>query len=443
MLPQIEVDNDVYSLALERMAHILDRFDHVAVSFSGGKDSTATLMVALEAAHSDPRFERHLPLRTIFYDEEAIPVETEEYVRRIGQRDDVALEWYCLPVRHRNAASRKHPYWWPWAPEARDRWVRPLPPEAITELKGFPVDDPDARLDIPAANGLLAPPELGNVALCMGIRAAESPIRRGAVRRRKGAEVNYIKKWDEGTSSGNVFKAYPVYDWSTEDVWTAPAKLGWDYNRSYDLMEMMGIGHASQRCSPAFGEEPLQKLHMFAKCFPDVWDRMVDRVPGVGAAARYANTELYGFRGKPVKPDGMPWRDFVVHYVDRFDRDAAREIRHRIATEIRNHYRQASDPIAAYHAHPDTGLSWDFLLSVAMRGDFKARRQAKVRVVAGNGEDGRPKPETWRKYADDIQRSLDAGLFDDLGHPGRRPASGMALVPDYAKDAEHDDHDEG
>lgn len=121
---------DVWTLACERAATIFDTFDHVAVSFSGGKDSTATLQVALHVAASDPRFSRHLPMRTIFYDEEAVPFETEHYVRRMAQRDDVAIDWLCLPIQHRNACSRKSPYWWPWAPEAEPLWVRPLPPRA-------------------------------------------------------------------------------------------------------------------------------------------------------------------------------------------------------------------------------------------------------------------------------------------------------------------------
>lgn len=77
------------------------------------------------------------------------------------------MEWYCLPLRHRNACSRRHPWWWPWAPEAEDRWCRPLPAEALTTLDGFPINPPDARLSAPDVNGLLFPPQRGNSALLM------------------------------------------------------------------------------------------------------------------------------------------------------------------------------------------------------------------------------------------------------------------------------------
>jgi len=57
------VDRDCLSMTLERMEYLFDTFDHVAVSFSGGKDSTACLNLALQIAteKSDCRL-RYLPL---------------------------------------------------------------------------------------------------------------------------------------------------------------------------------------------------------------------------------------------------------------------------------------------------------------------------------------------------------------------------------------------
>jgi hypothetical protein len=58
---------------------------------------------------------------------------------------------------------------------------------------------------------------------------------------------------------------------------------------------------------------------------------MVDRVPGVGAAARYALTELYSYHGRPEKLEGVPWPDFILHYLPRWQpKDAAK-----IAARIR------------------------------------------------------------------------------------------------------------
>lgn len=424
-----ELDVDVYQAALQRCEYIMDTFDKVVVMFSGGKDSTATLQCMLAVAASHPRFARHLPMRVVHYDEEAIPYETEEYVRRIAQRDDVALEWYCLPVQHRNACSRHHPYWWPWAPEDRDKWCRPMPPEGLTTLPGFTSDPPDARPSIPDIMGLLAPGK-AKTALVMGIRAQESITRHRAVTQK--AIDNYIIAVDCPTSHGNVYKAYPVYDWQTTDIWTAPAQLGWDYNRAYDHMEMAGISAGVQRCSPAFGEEPLQKIHTYASCFPDVWAKMCERVPGIGAAHRYALTELYAYRDRPEKPHAMPWPEFIANYLEKFKPAESQFVAERIKKLIRAHYRKTTDPIAPKAAHPHTGISWDFLLTIAMRGDFKNRKQEGARVQAGR------EVHMWNKWATDIAGVLScytavdsaAKAAIELGHPRPITADPHALIPD-------------
>ncbi|WP_405759464.1 phosphoadenosine phosphosulfate reductase family protein [Streptomyces sp. NBC_01420] len=430
--PRLAAGADVYTLACERMAYVMDHHDRVMVSFSGGKDSTAVLNVALEVANSDPRYARHLPLRVVFFDEEAIPMETEEYVRRVAQRPDVALEWYCLPVQHRNACSRQHPNWWPWAPEDEAKWCRPLPPEAITTLPGFPIWPPSERLSIPNTNGLLAPPP-HTTATLMGIRAQESLIRAHAVRLR--SVDNYIIKYKikskdrqaAALDRGNLWKAYPVYDWRTEDVWAAARIHGWDYNGAYDVMEMAGISPGSQRCSPAFGEEPLQKIHVYAQCFPDVWGRMSERVPGIGAAHRYARTELYGYGAKPPKPDGVTWPDFLTHYIAKHGQ-AQPKVAERVRQIIARHYLKTSDPILPTAPHPVTGLSWQFLLTIAMRGDFKERRQESNQLMRHSRE------TYWANYCTELADLLTAGTAGELAHPRPLPADPFTLIPDEYKD---------
>ncbi|WP_284576775.1 DUF3440 domain-containing protein [Streptomyces sp. 2P-4] len=428
-LPRLAAGSDVYTLACERTAYVLEHHDRALIAFSGGKDSTAVLNVALEVANRDPRLHRHLPLRVVFFDEEAIPRETEEYVRRVFARPDVAGEWLCLPVQHRNACSRRSPYWWPWAPEDEAKWCRPLPPEAITSLPGFPVWPASERLTIPNVNGLLAPPPHTTVTL-MGIRAQESRIRALAVRRRP--VDNYLVRHSHGrdrqaaaVDHGNLWKAYPIYDWRTEDVWAAARVHGWDYNRAYDLMEMAGVTPAAQRCSPAFGEEPLQKLHVYAQCFPDVWARMAERVPGVGAAARYARTELYGLGAKkPDKPAGMTWPDFITHYLNQHGPKEQRYIAGRVSESLVRHYRMTTDPILPRSPHPVTGLNWKYLLVLAMRGDFKHRRQEVKQLTDGTAA------SYWAKYTAELAELLADGTTPaELGHPRPLPADPYALAP--------------
>lgn len=358
----------VLDAARDRVRFAYENFDDIQVSFSGGKDSTAVLNVTVEVARELDR----LPVRAIFYDEECISLETVDYCRRVSQLPEVALEWYCLPVRHRNACSDEQPFWWPWAPEARDLWVRELPPEGITELEGFEIWPEDQRRSIPDTDPLVVPKGNRRSAVLMGIRADESMTRRRAVANRR--PENFVIPTVPGVS-----KVYPIYDWSTEDVWTAPAKLGWDVNATYDIFEMAGISHSSQRCAPPFGEEPMGQLWMWAVCFPDLWAKMCDRVPGAAAAARYSRTELYSFGGdRKEKPPGITWQEFIrqrLAETAKSDPELAKYTAYKVRETLRRHYKKTTDPLMPTARHPYSGISWEWLYMLADRQDTKDRKQ--------------------------------------------------------------------
>ncbi len=331
ILRRREVAQNVHDLTIERLHHAYELLDTLAVAFSGGKDSAVVLNLALQVA----RERKRVPLIAHFHDEECIPDETVDYVRRVSQDHDLDLRWLCLPVKHRNACSRKFPFWYPWDPTCRAKWARALPPEGITELEGFEFGK-HSTVDI---EGFLYPPaKYGSVGILLGVRAQESPTRRWAVSRR--TVDNYINRSDEAGSAGNIHKVYPIYDWRTEDVWTAPKTFGWDYNRAYDVMDKWGLSPSSQRCAPPFGEQPMQNLGMFAECFPELWDRMHDRVPGAATAARYSRTILYSYRDKPEKPENISWEDYILSLLDKFSDEGKRLNAARIRDMIRRHYRK-------------------------------------------------------------------------------------------------------
>lgn len=372
------IDKSVYDMGVARTAHAFDLFETIVVSFSGGKDSTVCLNLALAEARKRNR----LPLKVMHFDEEAIPYETEDYVRRVYQIEDLDFDWWCLPVAHRNSCSSEESesIWHCWAPEHEDKWVRPLPPEGKTDAPNFPIWPASARISIPQTNSLLYPPrQYGSVGFIMGIRADESVRRRQAVTRKE--KDNYII--DQGKGQ---FKIYPIYDWSTQDVWRAPKLLGWDYNRAYDMMELAGIAHHSQRVAPPYGEQPMQALWMFAKCFPDVWDKLGDRVPGAKTAARYARGTLYSAGQGGVKEgdlaEGETWEDRVMREIAKFP-DGQREfVTRSIQNTIARHYKRTADPIM-FAPHPVTGISWRMLLKIASKGDFKSRVTPKLTTGAG------------------------------------------------------------
>ena len=366
-----EISKDVLSLAKERIKIAFDRFDTVAVSFSGGKDSTACLNITLEEAKR--RGIKKTPV--FFFDEEAIPFETEDYVRRVAADPAVDLRWFCLPVRHRNGCSREEPWWFPWAKEAQEKWVRPLPPEAITELKGLPTKEQE-RITIPEAVGLLFDPRKdGSVGMVMGIRADESLTRTRAILSGRNRDDLHIIPWSDGTAKNKgLHKVYPIYDWKTADVWTAPQRFNWDYNTSYDVMTYAGISPSDQRCAPPYGEEPMLGLYQFSVCFPDIWGKMQRRVKGADTAARYSRTVLYSYNQRPQKPDDLSWQEFCTNWIEKHPDPYRQIIKERIKSEIKRHCEKTKDPILQT-PHPSTGIGWDYLIMLAVRGDFKGRKQ--------------------------------------------------------------------
>jgi predicted phosphoadenosine phosphosulfate sulfurtransferase len=364
-------DVNVYDAALERFRYLFDNFDKVVVSFSGGKDSTVCLNLAWQVAKEKNK----LPLDVYFWDEEAIHPETIEYVERVRANPEIRFKWLCIPIKHRNGCSRKQPYWHCWNPEEKEKWVRDMPDNVITHIEGFKWGD-----SVPDIAHLVYGPEHGTVADVRGIRADES------LRRYRSVAMKTKNNWIGGPRNGHNYPVSPIFDWTTFDVWTAPRMFGWDYNKSYDLMSMIGVSPSSQRVCPPYGEEPLGGLWIYAQCWPLLWHKMIGRVHGAATAGRYANTELYGF-GKLTLPDGMTWRDWTYALLELYPKDLKAKVAKNISQLIEQHKSKTNRPIHETEADLHTGLSWKFLAMIANRADLKDRRKGNVASNASLARD--------------------------------------------------------
>ena len=360
-LTKHRIDKSVWDAALERIHLLYDHYDFVMVSFSGGKDSTCAYQLALQVATERGR----LPLDMCFVDEEAITPQTVEYLERVLKRDDIRLKWVCLPVQHRNACSRIQPYWYPWLEDDRDKWVRDMPEWAIS-LK----DVPAFKMGMSQADvtPLLYGPELGSVAEIRGIRSQESIRRLQSVTRRE------TDNWITQHPIKNYFyPTSPIYDWTFQDVWLAAQSFD-DYNKTYDILALAGVAPSLQRCTPPFGEEPLNGLWQYSQCWPELWHKMLSRVDGVATAGKYAHTDLYGKKPKEPPPR-MSWKDWSYSLLELYPPDTKRQIAANVVEIIKLHQSKTMRMIPESESDPASGVSWKWLCQIINRGDLKGRKQ--------------------------------------------------------------------
>ena len=385
-----EIEENVYDKSLDRIHHLFKTYDNVVVMFSGGKDSTAVLQLCLEVKK---QLKIDKPLDVVFIDEECIHPPTIEYVERVSKWPDVNLKWFCLPIKHRNSCSYEEPWWYCWDRSKKELWVRELPEQGITEHPSF-IDDAD--MDVESFMKLMY--EGKYYAVVMGIRTQESLRRYRAIASKKGDFAwlrNYkrpIKVAKKKHRYVRAINAYPIYDWKSEDVWKYVSDKGFDYNKTYDIFNKTHLFESwiQQRVCPPFGEEPVRSLHLYKECFPELWDKMLNRVEGVATAMRYANTELYGTglgasTKKEVKPSNLSWREFFDVILDNYDGQKAKEIKGNINRLIKRHYGVTDNPVPDEIPHLISGASWKFFTKVLLKGDLKARQAGSMQIL-GNSE---------------------------------------------------------
>ena len=98
----IYLKQSVYEAAQERITWLFDEFERVIVDFSGGKDSTVILNLALEIADQKGR----LPLTVRFLDQEAEWQGVIDYVETVMMDDRIDPMWLQIPFRLSNSTSQ-------------------------------------------------------------------------------------------------------------------------------------------------------------------------------------------------------------------------------------------------------------------------------------------------------------------------------------------------
>ena len=98
---RIYTDENVCEAALNRIRFVYDEFDVVAVCYSGGKDSSCILDLALRISK-----EKGIKKTPVFFlDQEAEWQTVINYIRETMLRDEIDPKWLQIPIRIFNATS--------------------------------------------------------------------------------------------------------------------------------------------------------------------------------------------------------------------------------------------------------------------------------------------------------------------------------------------------
>jgi predicted phosphoadenosine phosphosulfate sulfurtransferase len=82
----------------------------------------------------------------------------------------------------------------------------------------------------------------------------------------------------------SVFNVYPIYDWTTEDIWIFHAKnIDKPYNKLYELMYKAGLSIHQQRICQPYGDDQRRGLWLFHLIEPETWAKVVARVNGANS----------------------------------------------------------------------------------------------------------------------------------------------------------------
>lgn len=311
---KVYLQENVYEAALKRFEWIFDEFKNVVVAFSGGKDSTVCLELALEVARKKNR----LPLKVLFIDQEAEWQHTVDYVREVMYRPEVDPVWIQCPIRLFNAASFDEDWLYCWDEKDKDHWMHPQDPKAIT--KNVFGTDRFKPMFAAVERWLFNNEPFASIG---GVRTQENITRYTGLT----ASLSYKDiTWGHIDGKGG-YTFYPIYDWGYDDVWTYIAKNKVNYNRIYDLMFNYGVPTHKMRVSNLHHETAVASLMLLQEVERETYNKLCARLPGISTFSQMQANAITITELPDMFTSWKEYRDYLLENLIRPDlRDNFRKL---------------------------------------------------------------------------------------------------------------------
>lgn len=377
---------NVYDAAIQRTVEVYKQGHRVVVAFSAGKDSTVALEIAIEAA----RIAGCLPVEVWMQDEEIMFPGTYEYAERVYNRKEVNFHWFVCHEPSFNIFNRAVPYYWVFDNLLKpEQWMRTPPPYAkLSDHQDiYNVVNPES----------FPPPPGKFLYVLMGVRASESRRRNMMIHTIGGAISGTTKAKNSDLDRSLEMHIRPIYDWSTKDVWLAIKEKGWDYNTAYDVFTRFGIPMERQRIAPVtMTIEGIDKVQMSAKAWPDWFDRLAVRLPGVRLGALYGRQAVV-----PYRHSKDTWKQTYqrVCIDEAPEWIAERAIKYRDLS-VERHAKHSTEPILETKACPMCSMgriSWSKMTYNMYNGDPFILSTTETALGQVEPEFFRPGAGTWDK----------------------------------------------
>jgi predicted phosphoadenosine phosphosulfate sulfurtransferase len=78
----------------------------------------------------------------------------------------------------------------------------------------------------------------------------------------------------------------------------------------------------------------------------------------------------------------MQWSEYIKIIIDSYDHDSKKEVQDTINKYIQGHFKKSKMKVDEETPNPISGISWKWLCTIAIRGDFKGRQGGMMNTQA-------------------------------------------------------------